>query len=274
MAWYILDVNSWSQFEGSLNVAGNPGSMDAGLFYRGQADADWGLVDSLTRHLGPEVPIEKALEIEKVALRKFKEQAHFFSDAHTLPRKSSGHSLLEPFDAWWGLMQHFGAPTRLLDWTVSPYVAAYFAVVDRLDSPGTVWVFPESDLRKASLDLYSEHFSKFPKKPGESVYESVDSPQFLLPTEHGQFPNVRMITQQSRFTLPGRILSNHGILIGQLLDGKSSRKNIRINIKAEAKPEILKKLMQLNITANTLFPGLDGLGRSIREYISIARKFA
>jgi len=36
----------------------------------------------------------------------------------------------EDLVGWWQLMQHYRAPTRLLDWTRSPYVATYFAVIE------------------------------------------------------------------------------------------------------------------------------------------------
>jgi FRG domain len=253
VAWKTFDIYSWNQFEDHLPVLGS------GMFYRGQADATWGLVDSLTRYLGPETPIEKALQIEKEAAKKFKEQAHLFLDPYTLPDRKA------PDEDWWPLMQHFGAPTRLLDWTLSPYVAAYFAAVDHLDKPGTIWAFPESELRTTGLDMFLSVSG--PRKT--SSFQSVDSPQILLPSEYGEFPNVRMITQQGRFTLPGRILSDHGALIVRALEGRAPVRTVKLNIHTKAKYEILLKLLQVNITANTLFPGLDGLGRSIREYVAV-----
>jgi FRG domain len=256
MAWHVLDVNDWDHLEQLLHV-----SAGRGLLYRGHADAEWPLIDSLTRDLGPGVSITTALQIEKAAQKKFIEQAHFFLDPHVLPRASS-------IESWWPLMQHFGAPTRLLDWTASPYVAAYFAVVDRWEVPGAIYAFSESDLRMAALEIYGSCATTHPDR-STTVFEHEDSPEFLLPTEQGEYPNIRMITQQGRFTLPGRILSNHGTLIGKLLDGKSSVRNTVFKIKPEAKPAILRKLMQFNLSSNTLFPGLDGLGRSIREYVRL-----
>lgn len=44
------------------------------------------------------------------------------------------------------VMQHYSCPTRLLDWTLSPYVALYFAVEQSPESDGAVWFFPSSAL--------------------------------------------------------------------------------------------------------------------------------
>ena len=220
MAWYIIEINSWSHLEQILNTFGGRVAPRSELYYRGQADADWGLTDSLTRLVGAETPIPVALKIEQEAREKFMEQAHLFLDPQILPAAQS-------VEGWWSLMQHFGAPTRLLDWTASPYVATYFAVADRWDKAGAIWFFSESDLRTYSLKIISERNRHL---GGEAVtaalYFTVDSPEFVLPNRPRSYPNICMITQQGRFTLPGRILSDHGALIGTIIRGRGKRRNI------------------------------------------------
>jgi hypothetical protein len=79
---------------------------------------------------------EEALELERGLTREY--QRHAFIDLHTslhLPAPPPQGDVV----AWWILMQHHGAPTRLLDWTKSQYVAAYFAVRDHFDQDGIIW---------------------------------------------------------------------------------------------------------------------------------------
>ena len=90
--------------------------------FRGVATDEFGLEPSLLRLLRlASVPAERAHQIERAALLEFQRRAHL----HLGPDISlDTRGAL----AWWSLMQHHGAPTRLLDWTRSPFVAAYFAV--------------------------------------------------------------------------------------------------------------------------------------------------
>src|SRR5262245_55627614 len=54
------------------------------------------------------------------------------------------------------LMRHIGAPTRILVWSLSPYVALYFAVEDSWDDPGALWC-----VRRKSIDQMFA--AKYPK---------------------------------------------------------------------------------------------------------------
>lgn len=99
--------------------------VDAGdiRWFRGQADVVWKLLPSLARP--PNAP-----DKELALIKRFKQNA--YSILPIVPAHN-WH--------WLFLMQHHGAPTRLLDWTENPLVALYFAVDEKHpDVDGVVWV--------------------------------------------------------------------------------------------------------------------------------------
>src|SRR5262249_47563985 len=95
--------------------------------FRGMGNADWGLKPSLHR-LGH--PPELIGQIEKALLRSFKKYAHLDVNAQGSDWK------------WLSIAQHHKLPTRLLDWTFSPFVGWYFATDEMpyMDRDGVVWM--------------------------------------------------------------------------------------------------------------------------------------
>ena len=91
--------------------------------YRGGADKTWGLMPSLNRACPHDLTLEKQM------LRSFKKYG--YAD---LPHMTSFWQVL-------AMAQQFGLPTRLLDWTYSPLVAAHFATEDvaSYDRDGAIW---------------------------------------------------------------------------------------------------------------------------------------
>jgi len=80
----------------------------------------------------------------------------------------------------------------------------------------------------------------------------------------------RMIAQQGGFSICRSILGDHGEIISAAIGGESTRILFyKLIIPANLKTVFLKKLHSMNITANALFPDIDGLGRSITELIQI-----
>lgn len=92
--------------------------------FRGMLNASWKLETSLIRLGGPIDILEKHL------LRNFRKYAH----SHILDRDSLWY--------WLTFAQHHGLPTRLLDWTYSPYVALHFATNNLMhfNQDGAVWM--------------------------------------------------------------------------------------------------------------------------------------
>ena len=108
--------------------------------FRGQQDASWTLSTALERagQQGQETNF-LLTQIENQITEEFQRRAHhFLSDAPPL------ENLIE----WLALIQHFGGPTRLLDFTNSFYVAAFFAV-ETASSECAIWCVNHYALFKA-----------------------------------------------------------------------------------------------------------------------------
>src|SRR4051794_6029010 len=122
MPWKETPITSWDHFSAlcSKILASQP-LRD--LFFRGQSDSVWSLEPNLVRlwDKGAPVSAHDALRIEGNMIQEF-----FFHVGKRLDSLCDTQDLPSVL----ALMQHYRAPTRLLDWTYSPYVAAYFAVED------------------------------------------------------------------------------------------------------------------------------------------------
>ena len=121
----VVAIGSWDEFQ--KTVAGPAYKSWA---FRGQENADWPVFSSLSRHLRDfhVDPSAWATQEERI-VRVFKRKAHLYLDHVPDP---------EDDFQWLALMQHHGSPTRLLDFTWSPFVAAFFAL-EKAKSAAAVW---------------------------------------------------------------------------------------------------------------------------------------
>jgi hypothetical protein len=213
--------------------------------FRGSRHADWPLLSSLSRYLQTfrvDPPVWAAQE-ERI-LRIFKRKAHhFLTDAPALD---------DDFE-WMALMQHHGAPTRLLDFTWSPYVAAFFALY-RATADAAVWAFnPAQISRPGSVDpTGKEEFRRcFLEEQNPFVW--VGEPQRM---------NRRLIAQSGTFAIPGVLDRSLEDILGTYPDPMNTLVKFILPT-AKIRDRGLRELYRMNITHATLFPDLDGLSRSM-----------
>jgi hypothetical protein len=258
MSWYEQRVDKWSDFLEFVDGLRINEQGDSGWYLRGQSDACWRLHPSLLRELyAANVTVERALGIEFGATRRFQSQCHLHWKVDGVDR-SKWETI-----AWWMLMQHYACPTRLLDWTLSPFVALYFAVEQLPDTDGAVWLFPSAAIE----NLITQKYGKL-TPDDESVLETREV-RAVYPIEAAQ-PNERSAAQQAAFTGCTYVLGDHGDIIAEAFRGQEARYPLhKVVVPGGLKNECLSRLRIMNITANSLFPGLDGLGRAAREYIRL-----
>lgn len=233
--WLKKHVNDLSDFDSLMGLVTSAGPVTHTTFYfRGQADSAWGLRPSLARLLPASVSRTQGGDIELLASSEFRRQVHLHVDLRELPQSATSED-------WWALMQHHYAPTRLLDWTASPFVAAYFAAEARWDCEGAIWMIAPALLKNCK---------------GVSVFR---------PSR----PSLRMIAQQGQFLFADDLRSDLAELIpAAIADRLPESENfalVKILIAAAVKPALLRRLRAMNVTAVSLFPGVDGLGRAANE---------
>lgn len=173
-----VEVNSLDCFVKELESTSpaSPSNEGTHYWFRGQSNSSWQLRPSLyriTQNLN--LSDQQAIELETAALAEFRSKAHLFVDSSLLDKVTT-------LPCWWALMQHHGAPTRLLDWSTSPYVAAYFAAQqDGSGEPGAVWGFCSGLLKRK----FQRKYGALPTFSGadeeseivERLHESLRNPQ-------------------------------------------------------------------------------------------------
>jgi hypothetical protein len=172
-------------------------------------------------------------------------------------------------------MQHHGAPTRLLDFTYSIYVAAYFAL-EAGDGDCAVWAVNAPWALKQSVTTM-KHASK---PDATSLEESVTERHepliqglfFEPPFARAACPlnpfrlNERLRIQKGAFLVPGDISVSFRENLEALAEHEEAAHVVRLVIPLALRAQALRQLFQMNISRTSLFPGLDGYAQSLGIY--------
>lgn len=259
--------------------------------FRGQASANWPLLSTLDRRTPQGYPKQFA---EFNLCRDFRRHAHTYLQPLEIPDTPG---------EWLALMQHYGAPTRLLDFTRSPFVAAYFAFEDP-PADGcdrcAIWAIEPGwchtqfgyqiwhlggifDLGPNDFKAAMEASTKNPPKesgggdkPGYEFF-MLGSVLALSIDKHAQTKapplaaifeperlSVRMSTQQGVFLWPGDVTKTAMENLTAL--GNIGMRGIRkLTIPLGQRGRALDQLRLMNTTRTSLFPGLEGFAQSFRQ---------
>jgi hypothetical protein len=174
---------------------------------------------------------------------------------------------------WLALAQHHGLPTRLLDWTYSPYVALHFATerVDDFGTDGVLWCVDYTRTnqrlpRQLQETLAAEGSGVFTAEMLGRTAATLHEFDTLAPQEFVVFfepPSLdeRIVNQFALFSL----VSNPAANLEQWLAQHPATYR-KLLIPAALKWEVRDKLDQANLTERVLYPGLDGLSRWLKRY--------
>lgn len=262
MPWKEIRVENWEALTKELDHFGTLPPLEQRVVFRGQADAGWQLIPSICRRAAEGETPMTMIELEDMARREFSSQAHLHFPKGILPTEDS--SILP----WWFLMQQYGAPTRLIDWSTSPYVAAYFAVEDKWSRSGAIWCYDQYQVNTYMLSQHGDLFEDAIGGHVDQLLTEPDPPEILF-TITRFLKNDRMVAQQGLSTLCTSMFSKHDEVIEKAFSKPSAATCVKLEIPADCKQDFLIRLRSMNITANSLFPGMDGLGRSVYELLSV-----
>lgn len=248
-----ISVSSWSDYRAIMDS-----DKYRGWGFRGHTDASWPLLSSLSRYfryasVHPDAWMGQELRI----LRIFRRKAHLYLDH--VPAEDDSFE-------WLGLMQHHGAPTRLLDVTWSPYVALFFAI-ERGAKQASVWAFNSAAINEKDQQKLRNGQVIDLRQVGtwvEGSYER-DFVRAKLPfviIGEPRIMNRRLIAQSGTFLVPSVLDRPVDEIISGYERAEHLVAKLLINVE-QMREEAMYALYSMNITHATLFPDLDGLARSM-----------
>jgi hypothetical protein len=166
-------------------------------------------------------------------------------------------------------MRHYGVPTRLLDWSASFFVAAYFAAASLPKKDGAVFVLHLDALNRSISEKYGAA-GAFNAATIESETKKPDASAAVHIVGRATALLDRMVAQQCCFMSSLNVATDIESLLSECVPATSPEGGIwsvKVRIPATLKPEILRHLRAMNINGATLFPGLDGVGRSLDDIV-------
>lgn len=253
----IRKLNSWEEFieivrEGFIRQLDSGGVAIPDLvLYRGHARTEWKLSAPLDRRLVYAAPSGDKIEYE--SLRKHNglewydktclQVLNQFKQAY---RGISGANPNMTDDEYWTVGRHFGLLTPLLDWTLSPYVAAYFAFGERLQPMQHGYHAFTLSGNRESVRIWAMAVQGGIEIPGE--FEIVNAS-----------PPIDAMRQRAQSGIFTRLRSKDHLDIESYFASRGLLENlIAYDISIDAATHAMRDLRLMNITPRTLFPDLYG----------------
>ncbi|EOL44577.1 FRG domain-containing protein [Enterococcus caccae] len=271
----VIEIKNWTEFTNEVFRDCYDKRIDrdrSSYVFRGATSSNYGLEPSLNVKCGHELSLEESL------IRNFKKYASL-----EIRDKNNIWEILT-------LAQHHGLPTRLLDWTFSPYVAAHFATENVLsDENGAVWCINIEECR----DHMPQKLKAALQKEGgftfgidflnEQMIQSGTVEERLMETQEDESsPYVLFLEPPS---IDSRIVNQYALFSvmsarSETLSDWIEKEEIdivakKIIIPPQAKKEIRDKLDQININERVIYPGLDGLCQwLVRHYMDSGKMYS
>lgn len=247
------------------------------FIFRGHRRADWSLKSSLEREYKKYPSCQSIEGAEHYSLKYFKERVHLYSEQIQNPSNVIGILVL---------MQHYGCPTRLVDFTWSFVVATYFAVREHLESKQDfcIWALNYPVLKQYTDDILcsknklrqiKDIIYKFPdfKKDGIIIVEpnkitkrmsvqqglSIAQTNIGISFENNLYSALDIKNDPIEINLDELTQINQNII--------NNINIIKFTFNEKYIQQVRRYLLSSNITSESLFPDLEGMARTAVEHI-------
>lgn len=260
------EIQSWEEAKKYFK------KLRKGWAFRGQLTDAWELKTTIER-LRSTTPY---YENEWLLKDEFSRRVHLYTE----PTKLRINDTIELL----AMMQHHGAPTRLLDFTHSPYIASFFAFENPNDKSEKVaiwaidihWLRTVTNLmiEQKSHDPLLKLHSLFYKNTYTWNIADVDALIFsnmldLIAPIEPFFMNERMTIQQGIFLVPGNLKKGFMANLQIYLQEGIKDHLTKVVIANKLRQEALADLHLMNISRTSLFPGIDGFAQSFNTRFEI-----
>ena len=220
------------------------------MWFRGQSDDSWGLVPSVQRKDGMGKNYEQYISTNFMI--------------HTMRLNPNAPQRYDRA-SWLTLMQHYGLPTRLLDWSESPLVALYFALSsdENAKTDAAVWVLNPMKLnKKVGYGEYVPPISYDSLRGDlEGAFSDHDNVDYELQNRiiacHGVGCDLRMYVQQSDFTIHSTTERLDQIL---KLD-ESCDYFYKIRIPQQIRKQLLAQLDAMGFHESSIYPDMEHIAK-------------
>ncbi len=227
--------------------------------FRGHS-GNWDLISSLHRACDRfEIGYSDAFQVEYSLMRAFRRK--YSGDDSQMVQDDPMYCMAK--------MQHYGAPTRLLDWSYSFFVALYFAIEFASTKESFfIWAFNyewiKEKLKRIGLDSWQyRNVDETRGKPALFEDEYFVKQHEMIFAESAMGLNSRLSDQQGVFLLPGIVSETTDTIFDHQLDRENVMQLVEIKLDKEEFSKVINKINRMRLTHNSIYSDSEWIGKDL-----------